>query len=234
MSLRRVQTSASYGWHALACCGTPVTPMLNHTGELNAAAGARCRCFSSSRNASASPVVDEVAVLAAPAGDGVGDAVDDLAAASSRARACRACPGSTSGRRCWWRSATSRPGTRRRAARRRRRPSRQFVIRASRRSQVDLVVGVDPLGGEVSAGMPMPAGYGASAMGFSSRSETCRTCSSLGTRERRRPGKWDCPGYRRAGGGRTTRCCGRLAPRSPRATRCAGDYTTVITRAVNG
>src|SRR6187399_2956176 len=23
--------------HALACCGTPATPMLNHTGELNAA-----------------------------------------------------------------------------------------------------------------------------------------------------------------------------------------------------
>src|SRR5262245_27796404 len=23
--------------HALACCGTPFTPMLNHTGELNAA-----------------------------------------------------------------------------------------------------------------------------------------------------------------------------------------------------
>ena len=40
--------------HALACCGTPGTPMLNHTGELNAARCVTKINFSSSRNASAS------------------------------------------------------------------------------------------------------------------------------------------------------------------------------------
>ena len=39
---------------ALACWGTPVTPMLNHTGELNAAFWVTRRYFSSSRKASAS------------------------------------------------------------------------------------------------------------------------------------------------------------------------------------
>src|SRR3954451_16520900 len=37
-----------------ACCGTPLTPMLNHTGELNAAFWVTIRCLSSSRNALAS------------------------------------------------------------------------------------------------------------------------------------------------------------------------------------
>src|SRR4051812_631532 len=32
---------------ALACCGTPLTPMLNHTGELKAAFWVTMRCFSS-------------------------------------------------------------------------------------------------------------------------------------------------------------------------------------------
>ncbi|GIU90992.1 MAG: hypothetical protein KatS3mg010_2091 [Acidimicrobiia bacterium] len=40
--------------HAEACCGTPFTPMLNHTGELKAARWWRRTYFSSSRNASAS------------------------------------------------------------------------------------------------------------------------------------------------------------------------------------
>ncbi len=35
---------------ALACCGTPGTPMLNHTGELNAARWVTIRYLSSSRN----------------------------------------------------------------------------------------------------------------------------------------------------------------------------------------
>ena len=39
---------------ALACCGTPFTPMLNHTGLLNAARWVTRMNFSSSRNASAS------------------------------------------------------------------------------------------------------------------------------------------------------------------------------------
>src|SRR3954468_16884654 len=41
--------------HALACCGTPRTPMLNHTGELNAARWCTRTYLSSSRNVSASP-----------------------------------------------------------------------------------------------------------------------------------------------------------------------------------
>src|SRR3954447_20687853 len=40
--------------HALACCGTPGTPMLNHTGELNAARWWTSTYLSSSQNASAS------------------------------------------------------------------------------------------------------------------------------------------------------------------------------------
>ena len=39
---------------ALACWGTPFTPMLNHTGELNAAFWWTMRCFSSARNVAAS------------------------------------------------------------------------------------------------------------------------------------------------------------------------------------
>ena len=39
---------------ALACCGTPLTPMLNHTGELKAARWWTSTYFNSSRNASAS------------------------------------------------------------------------------------------------------------------------------------------------------------------------------------
>ena len=41
--------------HALACCGVFFTPMLNHTGELNAARWVTRMNFSSSRKASASP-----------------------------------------------------------------------------------------------------------------------------------------------------------------------------------
>ena len=37
--------------HAEACCGTPLTPMLNHTGLLNAAFWVTSRCLSSSLNA---------------------------------------------------------------------------------------------------------------------------------------------------------------------------------------
>src|SRR3977135_142193 len=40
--------------HADACCGTPLTPMLNHTGELNDARWWSSTNLSSSRNASAS------------------------------------------------------------------------------------------------------------------------------------------------------------------------------------
>ena len=49
-----VLTGASYGWHALACCGTPRTPMLNQTGELNAARWSKRMNFNSLRNAAPS------------------------------------------------------------------------------------------------------------------------------------------------------------------------------------
>ncbi len=39
---------------AEACCGTPFTPMLNHTGELKAAYWLTMRCFSSSLKVAAS------------------------------------------------------------------------------------------------------------------------------------------------------------------------------------
>ena len=40
--------------HAEACWGTPATPMLNHTGELNAALWVTIRCLSSSAKVAAS------------------------------------------------------------------------------------------------------------------------------------------------------------------------------------
>src|SRR6476619_4073418 len=39
---------------ALACCGTPDTPMLNHTGLLNAAFWVTIRCLSSAETVAAS------------------------------------------------------------------------------------------------------------------------------------------------------------------------------------
>ena len=49
-----VLTIDQYGWHALACWGTPATPMLNHTGELNAARWWMISHLSSASNVSAS------------------------------------------------------------------------------------------------------------------------------------------------------------------------------------
>src|SRR5256714_3721402 len=40
--------------HAEACCGSPLTPMLNHTGELKAAFWLTIRCLSSALKVSAS------------------------------------------------------------------------------------------------------------------------------------------------------------------------------------
>ena len=69
-------------------------------------------------------LVDEVAVLDAPGRDGVGDAADHLAHRVLALGACSASRGSTSGRRCWWRSATRTRGTPRPSARTRGRPCR--------------------------------------------------------------------------------------------------------------
>ena len=79
LRIESIASSTARMKQADACCGTPFTPMLNHTGELNAAFWWTMRCFSSSRKVAASVVVDEVAVLHAPLGDRVDDPVDDLA-----------------------------------------------------------------------------------------------------------------------------------------------------------
>src|SRR3954463_3509985 len=53
----RIDFMVSSTWrmkHADACCGSPLTPMLNHTGELKAAFWWMIRCLSSALNASAS------------------------------------------------------------------------------------------------------------------------------------------------------------------------------------
>ena len=77
---------------ALACCGTPLTPMLNHTGLLNAARWVTRMNFSSCVEGLGLGLVDEVAALDAPGGDGVDDAIDDLAQRRSRARAVPSVP----------------------------------------------------------------------------------------------------------------------------------------------
>ena len=51
---------------ALACCGTPLTPMLNHTGLLNAARWVTRMNFSSSLERLGLGLVDEVAALDTP------------------------------------------------------------------------------------------------------------------------------------------------------------------------
>ena len=52
--IESIESSTDRMKHAEPCCGTPATPMLNHTGELNAAFWWTMRCFSSSRKISAS------------------------------------------------------------------------------------------------------------------------------------------------------------------------------------
>ena len=78
LRIESIVSSTARMKHALACCGTPATPMLNHTGLLNAARCVTRRYFSSAENASASRLVDEVAAVDAPLRDRVDDAVDDL------------------------------------------------------------------------------------------------------------------------------------------------------------
>jgi hypothetical protein len=52
--IESIESSTDRMKHADACFGTPATPMLNHTGELNAAFWVTRRCLSSALNASAS------------------------------------------------------------------------------------------------------------------------------------------------------------------------------------
>ena len=54
LRIELISSSTARMKHALACCGTPATPMLNHTGLLNAARCVTRMYFSSSLNASAS------------------------------------------------------------------------------------------------------------------------------------------------------------------------------------
>ncbi len=51
LRIEGISSSTARMKHALACCGTPRTPMLNHTGLLNAARCVTRMYFSSSRNA---------------------------------------------------------------------------------------------------------------------------------------------------------------------------------------
>src|SRR3954451_6804730 len=52
--IESMESSTERMKQADACCGTPLTPMLNHTGELNAAFWFTRRCLSSARYVSAS------------------------------------------------------------------------------------------------------------------------------------------------------------------------------------
>ncbi len=79
LRIESIVSSTSRMKHALAWARTPGTPMLNHTGLLNAARWVTRMYFSSSENADGLGVVAEVAALDAPPGDRVDDAVDDLA-----------------------------------------------------------------------------------------------------------------------------------------------------------
>src|SRR6516165_5748219 len=48
--MESIESSTARMKHAEACLGTPATPMLNHTGELNAAFWVTRRCFNSALN----------------------------------------------------------------------------------------------------------------------------------------------------------------------------------------
>ena len=54
LRIESIVSSTARMKHADACCGTPGTPMLNHTGLLNAARWVTRMYFSSSENAEAS------------------------------------------------------------------------------------------------------------------------------------------------------------------------------------
>ena len=54
LRIESIESSTERMKHALACCGTPLTPMLNHTGLLNAAFWVTSRCLSSALKVSAS------------------------------------------------------------------------------------------------------------------------------------------------------------------------------------
>ena len=54
LRIESIVSSTARMKQALACWGTPFTPMLNHTGELNAALWLTRRYLSSALNASAS------------------------------------------------------------------------------------------------------------------------------------------------------------------------------------
>ncbi len=54
LRMESIESSTARMKQALACCGTPATPMLNQTGELNAARWWMMSHFSSASKASAS------------------------------------------------------------------------------------------------------------------------------------------------------------------------------------
>ena len=66
LRMESIVSSTARMKQAEACCGTPFTPMLNHTGELNAARWVTRMNLSSSTERLGLGVVDEVAALARP------------------------------------------------------------------------------------------------------------------------------------------------------------------------
>src|ERR1700722_3842500 len=54
LRIESIESSTARMKHAEPCCGTPLTPMLNQTGELNAAFWWMIRCLSSAAKVSAS------------------------------------------------------------------------------------------------------------------------------------------------------------------------------------
>jgi hypothetical protein len=71
---------------ALACWGTPGTPMLNHTGRVERRPLGDEEVLELVAEGLGLVVVDEVAALDAPLGDGVDHPVDDLLERLTRAR----------------------------------------------------------------------------------------------------------------------------------------------------
>ena len=78
LRIESIESSTARMKQADACCGTPGTPMLNQTGELNAAFWWMMRYFSSCAEGLGLRVVDEVAVLHSPGRDRVDHPVDHL------------------------------------------------------------------------------------------------------------------------------------------------------------
>ena len=79
LRIESIASSTARMKHALACWGTPFTPMLNHTGRVERRLLVDDQVLQLVAERLCLLVVDEVAVLHAPLADRVDDPVDDLA-----------------------------------------------------------------------------------------------------------------------------------------------------------